>query len=74
MNTKFLTADESNKRIDTYITDKNGDLSRSYVQKLINDGDITVNNKVVKSNYKVKKNVVNKLQIISVTNLAYPVL
>jgi len=32
------------------------DYSRSYIQKLINDGMILVNGKPVKSNYKIKQN------------------
>ncbi|NLY43257.1 MAG: RluA family pseudouridine synthase [Clostridiaceae bacterium] len=54
---EFTVAEgESNTRIDKYISDKIEDLSRSYCQKLINDGHVLVNNKVVKQNYKVKAN------------------
>jgi pseudouridine synthase, RluA family len=52
---KLLSADENDKRIDAYITEKEGELSRSYVQKLINEGNVTVNGRIVKPNYKVKK-------------------
>lgn len=40
-------------RIDKFVSDAFPDLSRSYIQKLIKEGLITVNNKAVKSNYKV---------------------
>ena len=40
-------------RIDKFVSDAFPDLSRSYIQKLIKEGLITVNNNAVKSNYKV---------------------
>jgi len=44
---------ETNERIDTYLSNKL-DLSRSKVQKLIKDNKVTVNNKIVNSNYRLK--------------------
>ncbi|MSS63971.1 RluA family pseudouridine synthase [Velocimicrobium porci] len=50
----FLVTDEDkNKRIDKYLTEKNQELSRSYIQKLIQDGLVTKNNKILKANYKL---------------------
>lgn len=43
------------ERLDRFIPDKIADLSRSYVQRLIDKGLIIVNEKIVKSGYKVKK-------------------
>lgn len=40
-------------RIDKYLSEELGDVSRSYIQKLIKDGCITVNDVIVKSNYKL---------------------
>jgi 23S rRNA pseudouridine1911/1915/1917 synthase len=40
-------------RIDKYLTDRNEDLSRSYLQKILKDGGVLINGKAVKSNYKV---------------------
>lgn len=40
-------------RIDKYLSDMLPDLSRSYIQKLLGDGNILVNNMLVKSNYKL---------------------
>ena len=39
-------------RIDKYISELHPEVSRSYIQGLIENGDITVNNKMVKSKYK----------------------
>lgn len=52
----LIESDVNNERIDVYVSSKLEDMSRSSVQKLISDGNITVNNKIVKSNYKVKLN------------------
>ncbi len=46
----------ANIRIDKYICEHIEDLSRSYVQKIIQDGLVKANDKVVKSNYKVNMN------------------
>lgn len=54
--TRFLTVqdDHENKRLDVFIKDELGELSRSAIQKLINEGNVFVNNGNVKSNYKVR--------------------
>jgi 23S rRNA pseudouridine1911/1915/1917 synthase len=52
----IIIADRNNERLDVYISGQLEDMSRSSVQKLIADGNVTVNNKAVKSNYKVKTN------------------
>jgi 23S rRNA pseudouridine1911/1915/1917 synthase len=44
---------ESGIRIDRFLSDVMCDTSRSYLQKLIKDGHVTVNQKSVKPNYKV---------------------
>ncbi len=46
--------DLENERIDRYVTGVLADLSRSYIQKLIDDGNITINARPVKASYKVK--------------------
>lgn len=46
--------EDSGKRIDAYLSSKVEDMSRAQIQKLIEQGNITVNNKSQKSNYKVK--------------------
>ena len=51
-----IVSDVENERIDAYIARQIEEMSRSSVQKLIADGMITVNNKSIKANYKLKKN------------------
>lgn len=43
-----------NERIDKCISCYLADLSRSYIQKMIKEGNVSVNNIVVKANYRVK--------------------
>ena len=47
---------ENNLRIDKLLSDRIPEQSRSYLQKLIKDGNITVNGNIVKPNYKVQAN------------------
>lgn len=47
--------EESGIRIDRYLAEKDSGLSRSFIQKLLKDGQITVGDKAAKSNYKVRK-------------------
>ena len=46
---------DHNLRIDKFIAENQSDLSRSYIQKLIKDEAVQVNNHSIKSNYKVSK-------------------
>lgn len=48
-----VTGDEENQRIDKYLSICMTDSSRSYIQKLIKDGNVTIEDKPVKANYKV---------------------
>lgn len=50
---EVISATESGVRLDKYLTGKLPELSRSYLQKLIADGNVMVNQKQVKANYKV---------------------
>ena len=51
-----LTAESAaGQRIDKYLSGQLADLSRSYLQKLLKDGEVEVNKKPVKSNYKLSE-------------------
>jgi len=50
----ILTSDKEGIRIDAYLPEVMDDMSRSYAQKLISEGQITVNNNPVKAKYKIK--------------------
>ena len=53
---QFIVSEESEEeRIDKYLNELMDSVSRSYIQKLLSDGNITVNGKNVKSNYKVRQ-------------------
>ena len=55
--TIFIVRKESeNKRIDKYLSEVLNGKSRSYIQGLIEKENIKVNNKNIKSNYKLKEN------------------
>ena len=49
-----IISDVENLRIDVYLAEKLHTISRSFIQKLIDQGSITVNERKIKSNYKIK--------------------
>ena len=51
---KYTVEDQINKRIDVYLSEKESDLSRSMIQKLIEQENILVNDKKTKASYKVQ--------------------
>lgn len=59
----IINSNKNNLRVDTYIVDEITDISRSSVQKLIVKGNVTVNDKVVKQNYKVRIGDIIKITI-----------
>ncbi len=46
--------EDKNLRIDRYLANQLSEQSRSYIQKLIREGQVVVNGKTVKANYKVQ--------------------
>ncbi len=46
---------DANKRADVFLAEEAEDLSRSRIQRLIETGDITVNDKKISKNYKLKE-------------------
>lgn len=49
-----ITKEQVNMRIDKYLSDVLPDISRSYIQKLMADGNILVNDASVRTNYKLR--------------------
>lgn len=55
MGEKYIVNDElQNTRIDKYLSSLFDDTSRTYIQRLVKDGNILVNGNVCKSNYKLQ--------------------
>lgn len=52
--THIITVDEVGTRIDKYLSNQLPDQSRSYLQKLVKENLVHVNEKAVKSNYKLR--------------------
>ncbi|MDQ3132636.1 MAG: RluA family pseudouridine synthase [Acidobacteriota bacterium] len=56
-NLNFQIAEsDSGKRLDAFLSEKIENWSRSRLQKLIDDGDVSVNEKQTKSSYKLREN------------------
>lgn len=51
----YVDEDDAEERIDKYLVDYETEHSRTYLQKLIADGNVTVNGKTVKSNYRLSE-------------------
>lgn len=61
---KIIVKDLDEKtRLDSYITKVDEDLSRSMVQKLLEDDKITVNDKMQKASYKVQENDIIQINV-----------
>ena len=61
---KEIIVDElDNVRLDSYISAKEENLSRQAIQRLLEENNITVNNVIKKSSYKVKKGDIIKINI-----------
>lgn len=59
----MISPEESNTRIDKYLSEQLEGTSRSYIQKLIENGQVLVNGKAVKSNYKLRADDVLSVEI-----------
>lgn len=58
-----IPEDSEDIRIDKYLSELSDDLSRSYLQKLISDGNLLVNGNTVKPSYQVKYDDIIELSI-----------
>ncbi|RDU23049.1 RluA family pseudouridine synthase [Anaerosacchariphilus polymeriproducens] len=65
MNKYSFQVDEKSNgyRIDKYLSNEMSDYSRAYIQKLIKDSNVSVNDKIVKSNYKLNANDLIVIQV-----------
>lgn len=61
----YLTVEEDfeNERIDRYVCDALADLSRSYIQKLIEAGNVTANDKTIKPSFRVSAG--DKIEVVT---------
>ncbi|MCC5465044.1 RluA family pseudouridine synthase [Pelosinus baikalensis] len=50
----YISESQAGERLDVFLTKQMPDTSRSAVQRLISSGDVIVNEKIVKANYKVQ--------------------
>lgn len=50
-----IDEEQAGIRIDKFLSDSLPDLSRSYIQKLIKDGQVVANDKLIKANYKINE-------------------
>lgn len=62
-----FTVEESdvNKRLDAFLAEKIEGWSRSRLQKLVSDGEVSVNGKIAKSSYKVLENDEIEIELVS---------
>lgn len=60
---KIIVDEFDNVRLDSYISTKDGSLSRATIQKLLESNNITVNDEIKKSSYKVKSGDVIKIDV-----------
>jgi 23S rRNA pseudouridine1911/1915/1917 synthase len=58
-----IPASEAGKRLDVWLTGELAEYSRSYVEKLIQEGNATVGGKIVKSGHKLKAGDIVKVRI-----------
>lgn len=59
----LVTDEEEGDRLDVYLSEQLCDMSRSYIQKIIKDNKVTVNDKLQKAKYLVKEDDNIKIEI-----------
>lgn len=60
---EYIIEDQEGVRIDKVLAEIMPDMSRSYLQKIIKEGKVLVNNKLIKANYKIGKSDLVQIQI-----------
>lgn len=61
-----LAPEDAGKRLDAYLAEKIEKWSRSRLKKLIDDGDILVNDKQAKASYKLSENDVIEVELVEI--------
>ncbi|MBZ4666748.1 S4 domain-containing protein, partial [Mahella sp.] len=61
--TLYVSADEVDRRLDTFLAERFEQWTRSHIQNLIKNGNITVNGQHIKNGYKLKDGDVIKIDI-----------
>lgn len=69
MEVKIVTKDDEGLRLDKFLSKEYSSLSRVYIQKLIEEDNVFVNNKKEKASYKVKENDEIFLEEVEVSEL-----
>lgn len=59
----FYIDDEFGIRVDVYLSNRFENISRSYIQNLIDNGNVKINNTIKKSNYKLKQGDIIEVEI-----------
>jgi len=67
-----FVADKPGTRLDKYVSEKCPELSRTYIQKLIADGHITVNDRLIKAG--IKLNISDRVSVTIPPTLSSPLL
>ena len=67
---KIKVEENENIRLDKFVADKCSDLSRTRLQKLIQDGKIYVNGKKAKASIKVKKEDIVEIEEIEIKEIS----
>ena len=67
----FIVEEQSNDRIDKFLAQEMEMYSRSYIQKLLKDGLVSVNGIIVKANYKVSPDDRIEVQIPELAGTGY---
>lgn len=63
MNRMVFTADDTGERIDVFLNERVPDFSRSYLQKLIKNGRVTVNGNAIKNSYRLSADDIVDIEI-----------
>ena len=67
----IVEAQEAGQRLDRYLSKNIEEYSRSAIQTIIREGKVTINDRVGKSNYRLKQEINFSFSITSIQTTAY---